>query len=399
MAEEENEVPVDVIAADPDEEEKPIHIEVPNSLQKTISKIFNHEEFADVIFTFPNYDSQSQNLYAHRAIVAAHSKVFHAMFSSTMIESKKKRIELPEDDYDDFEMMLNFMYTGKITFPLEQAFGLIRLANKYEVSDLMSVSLEYLSKAINPVNCCSIFSLSCQIDGTEKLKEVAMKFIADRFGELLEGTFFADIDCESLQQFLRRDDLSVSSEAVVFNAVIKWLTADLDTRMEHLPELLPCVRFAFMDTEELWTLVYQNRYLQDYPQVYKCLCEALFYKQSSIENIPLANIRKPQRRKSICLTINRGGEISRTANWYHNGASADAIDIVVDKPVTIAGIGLLGGNGEYLVDVELRSGTKILYKTSTEFNSGDTAVQQIFFDKKLRLSPGKRYTAKATISG
>jgi len=43
----------------------------------------------------------------------------------------------------------------------------------------------------------------------------------------------------------------------------------------------------------------------------------------------------------------------------------------VDKAVTVAGIGLLGGNGEYIVEVEFKLGPKVLYKrTSTFFSTG-----------------------------
>jgi len=218
-------------------------------------------------------------------------------------------------------------------------------------------------------------------------------------GRLFIQSFFAQLGFESLKQFLSRDDLSVSSEAVVLDAVVTWLTADKNNRKHYLDELLHSVRFAFMDTEDLFHKVHKSELLRSSKVIWELLNNALFYKLGNLEGISLGGLIHPQRRKSICLTVNRGGEISRTANWYHNGASADAIDIIVDKPVTIAGIGLLGGNGEYLVDVELRLGTKTLYKKTTTFYSVDTSVQPIFFDKKIRLIPKKQYTCKATISG
>jgi speckle-type POZ protein len=53
--------------------------------------------------------------YAHKAILAARSPVFAAMFEHEMEEKKQNRVEITDMDHEVLREMLRFIYTGKAT--------------------------------------------------------------------------------------------------------------------------------------------------------------------------------------------------------------------------------------------------------------------------------------------
>ena len=72
---------------------------------------------------------------AHKAIVAARSPVFGAMFRSDMIESRTNRVNIDDTDPFTFEVFLKFVYTGKLDC---SSFSpqLLQIADKYQVESL-----------------------------------------------------------------------------------------------------------------------------------------------------------------------------------------------------------------------------------------------------------------------
>ena len=53
--------------------------------------------------------------YAHKAILAARSPVFSAMFEHEMEEKKQNKVEITDMDHEVLREMLRFIYTGKAT--------------------------------------------------------------------------------------------------------------------------------------------------------------------------------------------------------------------------------------------------------------------------------------------
>lgn len=72
-------------------------------------KLFEEKQFADVTFVLA--DGQE---HAHRAILAASSDAFAAMFSQPMQESVSGRVELPDTKAAAIRAFLRLLYTGKI---------------------------------------------------------------------------------------------------------------------------------------------------------------------------------------------------------------------------------------------------------------------------------------------
>ena len=94
----------------------------------SLGALFAEEKLTDVTLRFVGeafqeghihpQGEQSQELKAHKAILAAGSPIFSAMFENDTVEQKRGVVEITDFDYDTMEQLLTFLYTGKIP-PME----------------------------------------------------------------------------------------------------------------------------------------------------------------------------------------------------------------------------------------------------------------------------------------
>ncbi|XP_054581093.1 speckle-type POZ protein-like [Eptesicus fuscus] len=77
-----------------------------------------------------------QEVQAHKAILAARSPVFRAMFEHAMEESKKNPVEIIDMEPSVFKEMMCFIYTGKAPNLDTMADGLLAAADKYALERL-----------------------------------------------------------------------------------------------------------------------------------------------------------------------------------------------------------------------------------------------------------------------
>ncbi|KIH51574.1 BTB/POZ domain protein [Ancylostoma duodenale] len=72
----------------------------------------------------------------HKAILAARSRVFHAMFEHNMTESERNEVAIDDVEPDVLREMLCFMYTGNSPSVDQMAQHLIAAADKYHLDRL-----------------------------------------------------------------------------------------------------------------------------------------------------------------------------------------------------------------------------------------------------------------------
>lgn len=72
---------------------------------------------------------------AHRAVLAARSPVFAAMFHTDMIESRSRRVQVDDVPANVFDVFLRFVYTGQLAHGADDD-ELLRVADRYQVETL-----------------------------------------------------------------------------------------------------------------------------------------------------------------------------------------------------------------------------------------------------------------------
>lgn len=141
------------------------------TLSKDLASIFENQKLSDVTLSVGQ-----KNLLAHKAILAARSPVFAAMFQHEMLESEKNRVVIRDVDYEVLSEMLVYIYTGKSPNLNSMSSSLLAAADKYDVSGLKLICQEALCSTIAVDNVVDLLVLADQ-HYAKQLKLHAIHFI------------------------------------------------------------------------------------------------------------------------------------------------------------------------------------------------------------------------------
>lgn len=160
--------------------------------------------FSDVVLC-----AGGREFHAHKAILAAQSDVFSAMFEHNMEETKHSRVEIADIDSDIMLEMLRFVYTGKAPSLDTTAASLLAAADKYALERLKVMCEEALCANLSVKNVSEILVLA-DLHSAEQLKARAIDYISRYAKDVMttpgwkgmiksHGHLVADLFCASLQ--------------------------------------------------------------------------------------------------------------------------------------------------------------------------------------------------------
>merc|ERR1719273_1754803 len=153
-----------------------VQFKVPDCrLSEDLGCLFENSQFADNVLSCGGREFQ-----CHKAILAARSQVFQAMFSHDMEEKKNCRVEVKDVEPEVMAELLRFIYTGKTAANLESmAADLLAAADKYALERLKVMCEEALCNGLTVENVCDVLKIA-DLHSAEQLKAQAIEFINTR---------------------------------------------------------------------------------------------------------------------------------------------------------------------------------------------------------------------------
>ncbi|XP_044762351.1 speckle-type POZ protein B isoform X2 [Coccinella septempunctata] len=149
-----------------------IQFKVPECrLSDDLGLLFENQKFSDVTLSVSGREFQ-----AHKAILAARSPVFQAMFEHEMEERKHNRVDILDVDHEVLREMLRFIYTGKASNLEKMADDLLAAADKYALERLKVMCEEALCTNLSVDNAAEILILA-DLHSADQLKAQAIDFI------------------------------------------------------------------------------------------------------------------------------------------------------------------------------------------------------------------------------
>eukprot|EP00073_Rattus_norvegicus_P034866 XP_008759500.2 PREDICTED: TD and POZ domain-containing protein 2-like isoform X1 [Rattus norvegicus] len=144
------------------------------------------ELWENSLFTDCSLVVAGQEFRAHKAILAARSPVFRAMFEHEMLESLTNRIEIHDIHLQVFKEMMAFIYTGKAPHlhSHSMATELLAAADMYDLQDLKVMCEDSLCRNLSVKT--AVPTLMADLHSTELLKTRVMDFIILHASEVSE---------------------------------------------------------------------------------------------------------------------------------------------------------------------------------------------------------------------
>ncbi|KAJ8263111.1 hypothetical protein COCON_G00155680 [Conger conger] len=314
------------------------------------------------LFTDVLLHAGSRSFPCHRAVLAACSRYFEAMFSGGLRESQASEVNFHDSLHPEvLELLLDYAYSSRLLISQENAESLLEAGDMLEFQDIRDACAEFLERNLHPTNCLGMLLLSDAHQCT-KLSQLSWGMCLSNFPTICKTEDFLQLPKDLLVQLLSHEELETEDERLVYESAFNWVNYDLERRHCHLPELLRTVRLALLpaiflmenvSTEDLITQQAQSRELVD--EAIRCklkilqndgvvtslcarprktshalfllggqtfMCDKLYLvDQKAKEIIPKADIPSPRKEFSACaigckvyVTGGRGSE---------NGVSKD----------------------------------------------------------------------------
>jgi len=100
-----------------------------NGVLEMMKLMYDSHQLTDVCVTVDD-----QQFFCHRAVLAATSCYFHAMFTTSLAESQQSDIQLHEVDVESMNAFIDYAYTGRIQITQFNVQNLMITASLFQVN-------------------------------------------------------------------------------------------------------------------------------------------------------------------------------------------------------------------------------------------------------------------------
>ncbi|KAJ9589367.1 hypothetical protein L9F63_017419, partial [Diploptera punctata] len=162
-----------------------------------------------------------QEFGGHKLFLAMSSPVFEAMFFGGMAE-KNDPIPILDVQPDAFKALLEYIYTDAINLQsFDQACELCYVAKKYMLPHLVGECTNYLWQDLFPKNACRAYEFA-KLFEEPVLMDKCLQIICMETEAVLREPSFEEVEISTLTVVLEQEELNISSELELFNAVQRW---------------------------------------------------------------------------------------------------------------------------------------------------------------------------------
>ena len=152
-----------------------------NGLSNDLKRLYDSGNDSDVKLIVDGHEFK-----AHKTILMARSEVFAKMFASGMNESQTNIIEITDIEPTIIDIMLRFIYTGKVDQVKAEDWPLLMLAaDKYQLNGLKRICVQYLYLNINNSNALKAFSLGDRLNDSQLMNR-SMAYIRNEIKDLIQ---------------------------------------------------------------------------------------------------------------------------------------------------------------------------------------------------------------------
>ncbi|EQC36786.1 hypothetical protein SDRG_05620 [Saprolegnia diclina VS20] len=160
--------------------------------------LIDQPEFADVVFLV-----DGRRVHAHRAILAARSDHFKAMFSSGMREARELEVHVETIRAAVFLLLLEYMYNDTVDVPTpELAIELYAAADMYTLDRLKGLCELVVQKGLTVENAGVLLSAADELHAG-RLRDLCMHFIVRHFDTVTKTEGFQLLSRELILETLQ----------------------------------------------------------------------------------------------------------------------------------------------------------------------------------------------------
>ena len=379
-----------------------------STIRERCKSIFNQDLLSDVKFVVLDSKggSESQNIPAHKFVLAISSPVFYAMFYGELAETKDS-VEISDCEYESLLELFRFIYSDEANLTPDNVMQLMYLAKKYMLPSLADKCSAYLRENLDGSNVFTVLPDVLKYEEKDLLDQ-CWKVVEKETEEAVNSGGFVTIARPILEELVKKETLNIK-EVELFKAVDRWagkecqkqgLVAEGSVKRRILGErIVKGIRFPMMEQKEFASVVLECDILSK-KEVY----DLVRYFNSVLDTS--VGFCETTRARSL-EKISRFGSLA--TGWHYRGDRSECLGLTVDKNVKLLAIRLFGSDSsEYSVTLNVvnwKSRARVATKTGSFLSKlmkcaiGDYQGFQIEFEPSVALEANTMYQISALITG
>ena len=219
--------------------------------------------------------ANTEEIRAHKVVLAACSQYFEQMFIGEFAEPDNEPIFIEEVEEDALIALVDFAYTSRIKLTDHNIYSVFEAADLLQFSGVKGACFKFFKQQMNKSNCIRTWLFAESHNCTELL-EASLKYIECNFLDIVNGREFLSLEQpDVVARLAGLEDLAITSEEQVYEAVLGWLHRDPERRKEHAPVVFKGVRFPSISREYLLHIVDNEPFIKEDPDCLQQLIDAL----------------------------------------------------------------------------------------------------------------------------
>ncbi|KAH9496708.1 hypothetical protein Btru_009716 [Bulinus truncatus] len=186
------------------------------NIMTSIGKLNSKENFSDFTVIV-----EGKEFRCHRFLLNACSGFFNALLRSGMKEATEHSVAVHGISSDDFSIILNCLYKGENVITRDNVIELWHAANLLQINFLVQECEKYIVDKLIPEDTHEVYAHAKLLDSNGVVKSV-INLIAKDFERYSSTSIFLQLYPEDILTLVKHEELFVSSEDLVINAILKW---------------------------------------------------------------------------------------------------------------------------------------------------------------------------------
>lgn len=242
-------------------------------LQSGLRRLFTEGRHCDVTIV-----AQNEKFPCHKAVLAAASGYFDAMFSSAMTEAKSDTVSILELESNTLHYILKYIYGGAPgeLITAGNVESVLQAANLFQIIPLKSECENFLIGELSSENCVG-FWITGATYACEDLEKVAWRYIMTHFDQVRSSDELLKLQIDDFIKVLRSNDLNTVSEENVCDVALQWIKHDEKSRKVYFAEILKELRLCQISMDYLMDKVFSIKYAFEDDSCTKLLKNAVKY--------------------------------------------------------------------------------------------------------------------------
>ncbi|XP_076037539.1 BTB/POZ domain-containing protein 6-A-like [Oratosquilla oratoria] len=196
------------------------------SVHERLQYLYKLGQYSDLSITFPDYQ---ENVTVHKLVLAMSSPVFGSMFMGASGVGSELFLH---DSPKKFYKLLDYMYQDRMDLhSVDEALEVYAIAIKYKVEGAIRRCSRFIIENLTPNTTLAALEASLR-SGDVAMQNGCLKMLNEDSDGAIEPKAVEGLKLESLKGLIQKD-LHVSSELLVFQAVIAWGKAQLTQKGEE----------------------------------------------------------------------------------------------------------------------------------------------------------------------